>query len=46
MALTRPTPVTIAYWTVFGDDAGELNFRPDIYGWDAALSRLEDGVQT
>ena len=43
--LTSPVPVSIAYWTVFEDAAGELNFHPDVYGWDAALLRLEDGVQ-
>jgi murein L,D-transpeptidase YcbB/YkuD len=41
--LSRPVPVSIAYWTAFVDDAGEVNFRRDLYGWDAKLLMLRDG---
>lgn len=33
-------PVHILYWAAFIDTAGELNFRNDVYGWDAMLERL------
>jgi murein L,D-transpeptidase YcbB/YkuD len=35
-------PVMIVYWTVFADDQGQVNFRDDIYGWDADLIKLID----
>ena len=33
-------PVHILYWTTFIDSAGHVNFRSDVYGWDAMLERL------
>jgi murein L,D-transpeptidase YcbB/YkuD len=35
----KPVPVLIAYYTAWVDEAGELNFREDIYGHDAQLTR-------
>lgn len=32
--IARPMPVVIAYLTAWVDDNGQLQFRPDIYGWD------------
>lgn len=37
--LKSPTPVFVFYWTAFVDDAGQVQFRPDVYGWDAELAR-------
>lgn len=34
--LSEPVPVLLEYRTAFIDDAGVLQFRPDIYGHDAA----------
>ena len=33
-----PVPVFITYYTAWVDDAGQLNFRDDIYGRDAQIS--------
>jgi murein L,D-transpeptidase YcbB/YkuD len=37
IALARPVPVVVAYWTAFVDDQGRLNLRSDVYGWDQQL---------
>jgi murein L,D-transpeptidase YcbB/YkuD len=37
VAIPRPTPLLVAYWTARVDDDGALQFRRDIYGWDAKL---------
>ncbi|MGZ7040514.1 MAG: L,D-transpeptidase family protein [Thermoanaerobaculia bacterium] len=37
LRIRNPLPVHILYWTAFVDEAGELNFAPDIYGRDAIL---------
>ncbi len=37
IALKTPLPVYLLYWTVFAGEDGELNFRADKYGRDAAL---------
>ena len=37
--LQRPIPVTLDYRTVFVDDAGRIQQRPDIYGRDAEVFR-------
>jgi murein L,D-transpeptidase YcbB/YkuD len=45
VALARPVPVSIAYWTVFVDAEGQANFRRDLYGWDAkTLAAMGGGV--
>jgi murein L,D-transpeptidase YcbB/YkuD len=38
--LERPVPVYIAYFTVWVDDAGTAQFRPDVYRHDAAHEAL------
>ena len=38
--LRTPVPVFVFYWTAFVDDAGQTQFRRDVYGWDAKLARL------
>lgn len=37
--LARPMPVFVFYWTAAVDDAGNLVFRQDAYGWDAKLTQ-------
>ena len=46
VALTRPLAVYLFYWTVFVDGTAKLNFRPDVYDWDATLLRLLDAGKT
>jgi len=36
--LPRSVPVVLAYWTAWVDDAGVLQVRDDVYGWDARLA--------
>lgn len=40
--LSTPVPVHILYWTVFVDDDGVVEFRPDIYGRDRAVRNALD----
>lgn len=40
VTLSRPLPLYVAYWTAFVDEDGTMQFRPDIYGWDAKLEGL------
>jgi murein L,D-transpeptidase YcbB/YkuD len=35
-------PIYLVYWTAWVDQADNINFRPDIYGRDAALNGLFD----
>ena len=47
VALARPVPIYVLYWTAFVDDDGAVNFREDLYGRDAGLARaLSMGHQT
>jgi murein L,D-transpeptidase YcbB/YkuD len=41
--LKQPTPVHVTYQTAFVDKQGQLNFRQDIYGLDAATVKLMRG---
>ncbi|MBK1731694.1 L,D-transpeptidase family protein [Thiococcus pfennigii] len=41
--LERPLAVLLAYWTAEADGDGQIAFRPDIYGRDAALLEALDG---
>jgi murein L,D-transpeptidase YcbB/YkuD len=38
--LRRPIPVHVTYQTAFVDETGQLNFRHDVYGLDAAVIKL------
>ena len=40
IAVPRPVPVYVTYFTAWVDDHGELQLYDDIYGWDAALARV------
>lgn len=40
IVLAAPVPVFVFYWSVFVDDQGQVQFRPDLYGWDAKLLGL------
>lgn len=37
VAIAQPMPLYILYWTVFTDDAGQVNFRKDVYDYDSFL---------
>jgi murein L,D-transpeptidase YcbB/YkuD len=37
VALAQPIPLQVVYRTAFVDEAGDLQFRPDVYGWDGKL---------
>lgn len=46
VALKTPMPVFVVYRTAVLNEAGELEFRPDVYGWDrelAAVHALAEG---
>jgi murein L,D-transpeptidase YcbB/YkuD len=49
MAVPDPIPVLIGYWTAWVGPDGTIEFRPDVYGWDAelgaALRRRERGLR-
>lgn len=44
IALPRPTPVYVGYWTAWVDAEGSVHHRRDRYGWDAELSRALAGA--
>jgi murein L,D-transpeptidase YcbB/YkuD len=37
VAVPDPIPVLMGYWTAWMGSAGEVQFRPDVYRWDAEL---------
>jgi murein L,D-transpeptidase YcbB/YkuD len=43
--LKQPIPVHVTYQTAFVDESGQLNFRHDVYGLDAATLKLMRGDQ-
>lgn len=38
VSLTTPVPLFVVYRTASVDEAGDLQFRRDVYGWDAQLA--------
>jgi L,D-transpeptidase YcbB len=38
VGIPQPIPVYLSYWTAWMDESGTLQFRPDVYGWDAELA--------
>jgi murein L,D-transpeptidase YcbB/YkuD len=46
IALRRPTPLYVMYWTATANPSGVVAFRRDAYGWDAALNAALDGRPT
>jgi len=37
--LPRAVPVVVLYWTAWAPQGGTMQFRPDVYGRDAAVLR-------
>lgn len=37
VVLAKPVPVYVFYWSAFVAPDGQVDFRPDAYGWDAKL---------
>jgi len=44
IALASKIPVHIFYWTAWADEAGDLHFGPDVYGFDAPQREALDRV--
>ncbi|HEX5380391.1 MAG TPA: L,D-transpeptidase family protein [Phenylobacterium sp.] len=38
VGLTKSVPLFVVYRTAFVDETGDVEFRADVYGWDAKLS--------
>jgi murein L,D-transpeptidase YcbB/YkuD len=38
IGIPQPIPVYLSYWTAWMDESGSVQFRPDVYGWDAELA--------
>ena len=37
VVLKTPLPLLVTYWTAVADASGQVEFRPDVYGWDRKL---------
>jgi len=44
--LPKPVPVLMAYWTAQVGDDGQLQFRPDMYGYDARVLAALNAAST
>jgi murein L,D-transpeptidase YcbB/YkuD len=44
VALRRPLPLYVLYFTVTATADGAVQFRPDVYGWDRKLSAALAGA--
>ena len=42
--LRVPRPLFVIYWTAVADASGQVEFRPDVYGWDAKLTEALAGA--
>jgi len=42
--LKKKVPILMVYQTVWVDDSGQVNFAPDIYGYDARMRSIMEGV--
>jgi murein L,D-transpeptidase YcbB/YkuD len=45
VALSRPVPLRVVYRTAYVDEAGDLQFRRDVYGWDDKLAGALETVR-
>lgn len=39
VGMARTLPLYVLYWTAVAEPDGTLQFRPDVYGWDAKLTQ-------
>jgi murein L,D-transpeptidase YcbB/YkuD len=44
-SLKTRLPLYVLYWTAVVDEKGVVEFRPDVYGWDAKLVEALGGLQ-
>lgn len=44
IALQSPLPLFVTYQTAIVDEAGEVRFAPDVYGWDTKLAAALAGA--
>ena len=44
IGLKKKVPILMVYQTVWVDDSGQVNFAPDIYGYDARMRSIMEGV--
>jgi murein L,D-transpeptidase YcbB/YkuD len=43
--LKTRVPLYVLYWTAVADEKGQVDFRPDVYGWDRKLIEALGGLQ-
>jgi murein L,D-transpeptidase YcbB/YkuD len=44
IALREPVPVHVGYWTAWIGEDGAVQWRPDLYGWDAKVLTAFEAV--